>query len=152
MLWSLPGAGRSIRLDPGPAGFLLCHFAMWFHHSVESLIPPPFDDWGYARRLIRGSETTWSNHASGTAVDLNASAHPLGVRNTFSDAQMSRIRARLRGRYVGTIAWGADWRVRADEMHYEVVCPSTRATQVADSLRATARGRRLADANRKEPA
>jgi hypothetical protein len=70
--------------------------------------------WGYACRKIRGS-STWSNHAWGLAVDLNAPENPMGPRN-------GRIR-----RYPAAIAlwknygfrWGGDYSGRADDMHFE---------------------------------
>jgi hypothetical protein len=145
--WHLPGADRAFTLAPGPPGFLLAHFALWFHECVEPLNVAPFDDWGYARRLIRGSSSTWSNHASGTAIDLNATVHPLGVRDTFSEAHYALIRTRLRGRYAQTIAWGAEWRSRADEMHYEIATSRADVSALVDYLRRTARGRRLLGAN-----
>jgi hypothetical protein len=145
--WRLPAAGRVFTLAPGPAGFLLAHFALWFHEAVEPLSVAPWDDWGYARRLIRGSSTTWSNHASGTAIDLNATVHPLGVRNTFSEAHYALIRTRLRGRYAETIAWGAEWRSRADEMHFEIADGFSSVSALVNHLRRTGRGRRLIDAN-----
>ncbi len=145
--WALPGADRAFTLAPGPAGLVLAHFALWFHEQVEALNVSPWDDWGYARRLIRGSSATWSNHASGTAVDLNATVHPLGVRNTFSERHYAAIRARLRGRYAETIAWGAEWRSRPDEMHYEIAAGESDVAALGDHLRRTARGRRLLAAN-----
>jgi hypothetical protein len=77
------------------------------------------DDWGYAYRAIRGQEDAGnlSNHASGTAVDLNATKHPLGKRNTFTDEQEVKIRA-LAAKY--GCRWGGDYKNRADEMHFEI--------------------------------
>jgi hypothetical protein len=114
---------------------------------VEALNVAPWDDWGYNRRMIRGSVATWSNHASGTALDLNATVHALGVRNTFSERDYALIRARLRGRYAQTIAWGAEWRSRADEMHYEIAVGESDVAALVHHLRRTARGRRLLAAN-----
>lgn len=76
--------------------------------------------WGYAARNIRGSSTSISNHASGTSIDLNAPAHPLGSKGTFSDQQVRAIRAILDD-LSGVVRWGGDYKGRPDEMHFEIV-------------------------------
>lgn len=55
---------------------------------VEALVNPGC--WGYNYRIISGS-TSFSNHASGTAIERNAPRHPLGASGSFSSAQGSRI-------------------------------------------------------------
>jgi hypothetical protein len=145
--WIIPDTGRWLRLSQGPAGFVLTHFALWFHKRIEPLDPAPWDDWGWAVRPIRGSSTTMSNHASGTAIDLNATKHPLGVRNTFTLDQASRIRVRLRERYDGCIRWGGDYENRADEMHFEVNVGQARILALADALDFTRGGQRVRLAN-----
>lgn len=87
--------------------------------EVEKLEGKTLDDWGYAYRAIRGQEDAGnlSNHASGTAVDLNATKHPLGKRNTFTDEQEIKIQA-LAAKY--GLRWGGDYKNRADEMHFEI--------------------------------
>lgn len=147
--WVIHPTVPRIPLVRGPGGFLLAHFALWHHQVVESLGGRVHDDWGYAYRPVRGSDFGWSNHASGTAMDLNATAHPLGVRNTYSAEQIRTIRARLRGRYDDRIRWGGDYERRADEMHYELDCSPVEARALADRLRDTPRGWRLVTRNRR---
>lgn len=118
--WVVPFTGRHLLLAPGAPGFVLAHFASWFHHAVEPLDHGAWDDWGWADRPVVGSSSSLSNHASGTAVDLNAQVHPLGSRGTYRAEQVARLRARLRGPYGGTIRWGGDYSQRADEMHFEI--------------------------------
>ena len=65
-----------------------------------------------------------SNHASGTAIDLNASRHPLKTINTFEPAKVPMLKA-LCKKY--GLTWGGEW-TRLDPMHYEV---SINATKVA---------------------
>ena len=98
---------------------LLINFCAEFNAEVEKLEGGALDDWGYAYRAIRGQEDAGnlSNHASGTAVDLNATKHPLGKRNTFTDEQEVKIRA-LAAKYGQR--WGGDYKNRADEMHFEI--------------------------------
>ncbi len=121
-VWTVPGTVRTVRLRFGAPGELLTLWAAWFHEEIEDIEAGIFDDWGYAERPIRGSTTTLSNHASGTALDLNATRHPLGVptTRTFTDAQIKKIRARLRD-FDGCIRWGGDYQNRPDAMHFEIV-------------------------------
>lgn len=76
--------------------------------------------WGYAYRPVRGKSSGFSNHASGTAIDLNAPAHPLGARDTFSKPQRDAIKQILR-ELGGVVRWGGDYSGRKDEMHFEIV-------------------------------
>lgn len=142
--WRLPG-GTLLRLRNGSAGFLLCHLALWFDHKIEDLQEPVLDDWGYAYRPIRGY-TSWSNHASGTAMDLNATDHPLGVRGTFTAAEKSGIHQRLK-LYAGAIRWGEDYTGRVDGMHYEINASLATCERTARRLLDTPRGRRILTAN-----
>lgn len=119
--WVLPikGPKRSFRLRKGHAGFVLACFATWFHRHIERLNTGVWDEWAYAYRSVRGSSVV-SNHASGTAIDLNATLHPLGKRGTFKRArQYVRIRAKLL-RWGRVIRWGGDYSYRKDEMHFEI--------------------------------
>jgi hypothetical protein len=88
-----------------------------------------------------------SNHASGTAMDLNATKHPLGVRHTFTLDQEREIRARLAGRYDGCIRWGGDYENRADEMHFEIDVGPARILALADALDDSPGGRRVRFSN-----
>lgn len=123
----VPGSGIKLRVAR-PVAPLLIAFARDFHKEVERINEGQLDDWGYAYRDIRGA-TTLSNHASGTAIDLNATQHPLGAENTFTDEQMRTIR-RLCRKY--GLRWGGDYRNRKDEMHFEVVM---NAAQVQNLIR-----------------
>jgi hypothetical protein len=131
--WKIPGTTRAVRLRKGAPGNLLVLFAAWFDKSVEDIEGGELDDWGYAERPIRGSTTTLSNHASGTAMDLNATRHPLGKRGTFTPAQAAKIRAELK-RYGGCIRWGGDYSGRPDEMHFEIVRDVATCNKVLQSL------------------
>lgn len=114
-----------VRSDVAP---LLLGFASEFHRSVEPL--EPGCNWGYAFRPVRGSSRP-SFHSAGIALDLNAPKHPLGVRNTFRPQQQERIRhlARKYG-----LRWGGDYKVRADDMHVEVIVPAQRARELVKAL------------------
>ena len=110
---------------------LLINFASEFHHLVEKIDKGDLDDWGYAFRTIRGSDVHVSNHASGTAIDINATKHPLGKRGTFTKSQEKTIRELCK--YYG-LRWGGDYQVRADEMHFEVVLSPEKAQDLIEGL------------------
>ena len=103
---------------------LLVGFAAEFHNLIEPLDVGALDDWGYAYRDVRGVPGKLSNHASGTAIDLNASRHPLKSINTFEPAKVPMLKA-LCKKYA--LTWGGEW-TRPDPMHYEV---SINAAKVA---------------------
>jgi D-alanyl-D-alanine carboxypeptidase-like protein/putative peptidoglycan binding protein len=138
----IPGTRRQIRLRRGNPGWLLRHLAAWFDDHVENIEVGILDDWGYAERTIRGSSTDLSNHASGTAEDLNATKHPLGVRGTFSRAETEAIRRQLR-KYVGCIRWGGDYSGRPDEMHFEIDRGRAACAAVAAVLKAAGAARKV---------
>ncbi|WP_353953437.1 peptidoglycan-binding protein [Knoellia sp. S7-12] len=100
----------------GQVHTVLGYVARRFHSEVEALANPGC--WGYNYRVISGS-TSFSNHASGTAIDCNAPRHPLGASGTFSSAQVSRIRSIL-SYCNGVVRWGGDYSGRKDEMHFEI--------------------------------
>lgn len=117
-VWRIPGTERLVTLEKDNAGFLLTDFAAWFHRNIEPIDSPPLDDWGYNPRRIAGTNV-WSNHASGTAIDLNAIRHPQGKANTFTRDEQIAIRNRLAW-YEGCIRWGGDYRTTVDDMHFEI--------------------------------
>ncbi|MFM7856491.1 MAG: M15 family metallopeptidase, partial [Flammeovirgaceae bacterium] len=117
----MPGTSRKLRVAQDVAP-LLISFAKDFHNQVEPIDEGQQDDWGYAYREVRGSTLILSNHASGTAIDLNATKHPLGAANTFSDEQSATIR-RLCRKY--GLRWGGDYKSRKDEMHFEIALNQT---------------------------
>lgn len=145
--WVLPGVNRRLKVRDGSAGFLLMHLALWFDEDLERLDIGTYDDWGWASRPIRGS-TFISNHASGTAMDLNATLHPMGVATsrTFSSKEISAIHTRL-GLYDGCIRWGGDYKNRPDGMHFELNKGMPSVEKKARALLNTPRGKRILNAN-----
>lgn len=133
--WVVPARNGEVtyRIRNGSAGFLLSYFALWFAEYVQPLRSTPADDWGWAYRPVRGATTGYSNHASGTAIDVNATQHVLGKSGTFSTLQVAKIRDRLRW-LRGTIRWGGDYSGRKDEMHFEVNVPLAKAEHLARLL------------------
>ena len=145
--WVIPARTGAVRvtLRGGSAGFLIVHLLLWWAEVLEPLAGRVLDDWGFAARLIRGSATELSNHASGTAADANATAHPLGTHTLTAD-ELAKLRRRLK-LYAGTLRCGAFYSGRVDQMHTEVNASLTRCEHVARVLMLTPRGRRILAAN-----
>lgn len=144
-VWKIPGTERTLRLAKGAAGFVLVHTALFFHENVEKLGGGKWDEWGWADRDIRGS-TEISNHASGTAMDLNAVQHPLGVDDTFTAEQIETMHDRLRW-MDDVVRWGQDYTERKDGMHFEINADRESVKALAKKLRNTELGERVAKAN-----
>lgn len=143
----IPGTGRHLVLRDGSVGFLLALMALIYHETVERLdLVGPWDEWGWAPRPIRGSSTP-SNHGSGSACDLNATRHPLGVRGTYTKAQRRRLRWVLRVIFRGVLRAGEFYENRVDGMHFETDKPFPRLERAARRLSRTRRGRRVLEAN-----
>jgi D-alanyl-D-alanine carboxypeptidase/Putative peptidoglycan binding domain len=131
--FTVPGTGTrlSVRKEIAP---LLIGLARDFNATVEAL--DHTSCWGHAPRKIKGSNS-WSFHAPGIAIDLNANKHPQGSRGTFNAERQRAIRALL-GKYshngVKLFRWGGDYHHTADEMHFEIIVPRGVALAAAGSL------------------
>lgn len=145
--WTVPDTDRAFTLRNGSAGFLLVHLALFLDEKVEPIDREgTWDDWGYAYRPVRGQTSGFSNHASGTAIDYNATQHPLGTTGNWTPEQVAAIHARLR-RYDGCIRWGGDYSGRKDPMHFEINASLSACERVARQLIESHRGMRILDAN-----
>jgi hypothetical protein len=109
---------------------LLINFAKEYNELIEPLEGDALDDWGYCYRDVRNVPGKLSNHASATAIDLNASKHPLGKVGTFDAAKVPMIRA-LAKKY--GLTWGGDW-TRKDEMHFEIALSPEKVTALIIKL------------------
>jgi hypothetical protein len=110
---------------------VLVHVLTQVDQRVERLDPNA--TWGWANREIRGGGDI-SNHASATAVDVNAPQHALGARGTFTQVQVDEIH-RIVGETNGAVRWGGDYRGRADEMHFEIIGNPEQVRAAADRIR-----------------
>lgn len=148
--WVIPSRTGEFKLllRNGSAGFLLAVFALWFSEVIEQCKGKVLDDWGWApSRPIRGTTNTVSNHCSGTAMDLNATQHPLAKTGTFSPAEIKKIHRYLRF-LKGSVRGGLDYSGRKDAMHWEIVQPLGYCEKVARRIaRLFPRGRRILRAN-----
>ncbi len=131
---SVPGTAVKLPVRAGPAGQLLVAAAARWNAEVEPLIPGAC--WGYADRTVRGSATDLSNHASGTAIDLNAPQHPLGTAPAanFTAAEIGAVR-RIVASFAPCLRWGGDYTGRKDGMHLEIVASEQQCAAVLGSPR-----------------
>ncbi len=129
----VPGTQRKLRCASAVAP-LLIGFAAEFHSLIEPIDEGTYDDWGWAYRDVRGVPGKLSNHSSGTAIDLNATAHPLGKVGTFDAAKVPMIRA-LAKKY--GLTWGGDYKNRKDEMHFEISIDAVKAAALISKLKET---------------
>ena len=120
------------RVRPGPVWVIFDHLCRRFDAEVEPIVVG--HSWGWAKRPIRGSSTAISNHASGTAIDLNAPRHPLGKHGTFTKKQVAAIEQIL-AELGGTVRWGGHYRGRKDEMHFEIDASAARVDNVAAQIK-----------------
>jgi hypothetical protein len=114
--YPIPGTDLKIRCAEKVAP-LLIGLAAEFHKTIEPIDKGTLDDWSYNFRMIRGTTDSLSNHASGTAIDLNATKHPLGKENTFSPEDATKCVA-LAAKW--GCKWGGTYRLRKDDMHFEI--------------------------------
>lgn len=130
----VPGTTRKLTVRNGPAGDLLLWVAAQFDKLVEDIEQGILDDWGYAERTVRDG-TDLSNHASGTAIDLNATSHPLATDPlaNFPKSEINAIHGII-GRTQGCVRWGGDYTGRKDGMHFEIVDTEKRCAIVLSKL------------------
>jgi hypothetical protein len=129
---SIPIEGTKIKVRCAKAvAPLIAGFCKEFNELIEPIEGGQLDDWGYAFRMVRGSTDNLSNHASGTAIDLNATKHPLGKIGTFPAEKVPMIRA-LAKKY--GLTWGGDYRNRKDEMHFEINLTPAKAAELIGRL------------------
>ena len=108
---------------------LLIAFAKWYNDTIESIAGKTYDDWGHAYRPVKGQKNGFSNHASGSAIDINSVKYPLG-KKVMKPAQAKLIRAECDR--LG-LKWGGDFS-RIDEMHYEVALNPAAARNLIEQL------------------
>lgn len=91
-------------------------FAAWEHAGLMSLVLSWAGSW--VPRFVRGSRTVLSNHAWGTAFDINAAWNPLGRAPAAREARGS-VRELVPIAHEHGFVWGGDFS-RPDGMHFEI--------------------------------
>jgi molybdopterin converting factor small subunit len=152
-----PGTDTFVRFSAGGRGWwaansdvatVLGHYVNWYDRVIERVVLPreTYDDWSHAFRPVREQTTGYSNHGSATAVDINATRHPRGVKGTFTPAQRELMRKKIAspelcddaGRPV--LRLGEFYSSTVDGMHVEVNVNAARIAQAARKIRALAEG------------
>jgi hypothetical protein len=128
--YPIPGTNLKIRCAEAVAP-LIVGFCTEFNELIEPIDGGQLDDWGYNFRLVRGSADRLSNHASGTAIDINSRVHVLGKIGTFPVEKVPMIRA-LAKKY--GLFWGGDYKNRADEQHFEINVSPKRVSELIKAL------------------
>lgn len=128
--FSVAGRDFPAGVRGGSVATVLKYVAAQIHVRVESLYTgTDKDDWGYAYRANTNNPSQLSCHASGTAIDVNATSHPNGKPNTFTYAQTKVIKTILK-EVSGLVRWLED----SDEMHFEIHGTKTQIDALAKRL------------------
>jgi hypothetical protein len=91
----------------------------------------PATSGGYNKRFIAGTHTP-SNHAFGTAIDINWAKNPQGGSASDIPPDLARKLAAKHG-----LVWGGDWSGKTrDPMHFEVPRPRADATPETGAVQA----------------
>ena len=118
----IPGTKRRVTLqrDAGP---VLVALAADYHRDIKPIDVGTVDEGGYNYRPSRVS-SRWSNHASGTAIDINWSKE--GSQAAWTERFWRRKDhrqqiQRLMKVYGPIVNWGGGWHARyRDPMHFEI--------------------------------
>ncbi len=92
-------------------------FAAWEAAGLMSLVLTWAGSWN--PRFIRGSRTTLSNHAWGTAFDINVPWNGLGARPALVGSK-GTVRELVPLANAHGFYWGGHFKGRPDGMHFEV--------------------------------
>ena len=116
----VPGTSVTLPIKAGDVATVLLYVAQRFNGVVETL--EGWQCWGYDYRANVNNPSVWSNHASGTAIDLNAVKHPNGATASFTAVQTAAVRRILS--FCGNVVyWGQDYTGTVDGMHFEIDVP-----------------------------
>lgn len=116
--------GTSLRLTVAEAAApLLVHVADRVNREVRSLAanntPGNQDDAGWAVRKARHADG-FSNHASGSAIDLNWRLWPQsGSKHSMTSGETAAAE-KIAADLAEVVFWGGNWNNQRDEMHWEI--------------------------------
>jgi hypothetical protein len=121
-------------LDNDDVATVLGYVVRQFHERVEPLQDPGC--WGFSFRANVNDPSSLSNHASGTAVDINAPLHPNGVETfrTFTADQIGTCHLIL-AEVDDAVRWGGDFNSTPDAMHWEINTTPANVAAVARKIR-----------------
>ena len=118
--YPVPGTSIVLQVRSGDVAKVLIYVAQRFNAEVETLLRGQCG--GYEYRANVNNPSVWSNHASGTAIDLNWQQHPNGSPIPSVPQQTAAVRSILA--FCGSVVyWGQDYRGTVDGMHFEINVP-----------------------------
>ena len=94
---------------------------------------------GFVARFVRGSRSVLSNHAFGSAFDINEAYNPFG-RRPLSNGRKGCVRDLVPIANRNGFYWGGHYRSRMDGMHFEIAVLDRRLTPQSSPERAVASG------------
>lgn len=149
-----PVAG--VKLSPGVRSGDVAVVLHWIAQQVNDRVEKLHAGWcwGYAYRAIRGQTSGYSNHASATAIDLNAPDHGRQSSSPhlgYTAAQVAEIH-RILTACAGLVRWGGDYSPGPyDPMHFEINGTPAQIAALAGKLRTlpTQEDLTIVDANTK---
>lgn len=128
----VPGHDFPGGIKGGDVEVVFTYLVRQLHARVEPItIYPAGDEWGYSYRANVNNPSQLSCHASGTAIDYNATEHPNRVDYTWTREQAREIHKIIDDELDGVIKWLEGW----DEMHFEIRGTPAQVKAVADRLR-----------------
>lgn len=144
---AVPGADRRLTLNALCAPLLIA-VAADYHRLIRAIDKGVWDEGGFCDRDARSAAGRKSNHATGTAIDLNWSEE--GRLNSvwgakfFAQAKVKAAIKEMELRYGSCVQWGGDaWSRRTrDWMHWEIK-PGVTPAEVAaltKKLKITSKG------------
>lgn len=130
---TVPGTNRRLTLRKACLPLFLA-LAYDYDAWVREIDIGTVDEGGYAYRQSNGS-LGWSNHASGSAVDINWSkegAQRITNKVFWSDPQHQKAMETIKKCY--QVGWGGDWHGSFwDPMHFEI-SPGTLVSDVLERV------------------
>lgn len=132
----VPGCRLRI-LDNQNVDDIFTYLVQQFHKRVDDVTRPhPADDWGFNYRPNTNDPSSLSCHASGTAIDLDATEHPNGVATprTFNPKQVAEVHEILE-ELEGVVRWGGDYTNTPDAMHFEIIVTPGHLQDVGRKIR-----------------
>lgn len=123
-------------LDDDDVWEVLRYVAQQMHERVEPIVRADWhqmDDWGFNYRETTNADSL-SCHASGTAIDYNATRHPFNVpaSRNFTTQQIATIHEIISDL---PIVWGGDYRNTPDAMHFEIMGSRAAVASAAARIR-----------------
>ena len=118
-------------IKSGDVQTVFTYLVRQLHARVEPIQEyPAGDEWGYNYRANVNNPSQLSCHASGTAIDYNATQHPNKVDYTWTQAQTREIH-KILDELDGVIKWLEGY----DEMHFEIRGSFAAVATVAKKIR-----------------